>query len=60
MNPFLESPRSLVKDMSRNRRNIPPDETTRMVHSRAHPSDTYAWLRALRAIRELPEAGHGS
>jgi hypothetical protein len=60
MNPFLERPRSLVKDMSRNRPNMPPDETTRVVHSRARPSDTYAWLRALRAIRELPEAGYDS
>jgi hypothetical protein len=43
-----------VKDMNRNRHNIPRDETTRMVHSQRH-SDTYSWLRTLRQIRGLRE-----
>jgi hypothetical protein len=55
VNPFIERPRSLVKDMSRNRRNLPRDETARIVHSHAPESDASSWLRALRAIRELPE-----
>ena len=41
--------------MNRHRRNIAPDETTRMVNSHARASDTSSWLRALRAIRDLPE-----
>ena len=57
MNPFIERPRSLVKDMSRNRRNLPRDETARMVNNHAPESDASSWLRALRAIRELPEVG---
>jgi hypothetical protein len=44
-----------VKDMNRNRRNVPRDETTRAIHSQARPPDTHAWLRTLRAIRGLRE-----
>ena len=42
-----------MKDMNRNRHNIPRDETTRMVHSQCQAA-TYSWLRTLRAIRGLP------
>jgi hypothetical protein len=55
MNPFMERPRSLVKDMNRNRRNAPRDDTTRLVHGHAPRADADSWLRVLRAIRELPE-----
>ena len=55
MNPFLEGPRAAVKNMNRNRPTIPRDETTRMVHSHARQSDASSWLRALLAIRNLPE-----
>jgi hypothetical protein len=44
-----------VKDMSRNRHNVPRDETTRMVHSQACQADAYSWLRTLRHIRALVE-----
>ena len=43
-----------MKDMNRNRHNVPRDETTRMVHSQRR-SDTGAWLRTLRDIRGLRE-----
>jgi hypothetical protein len=43
-----------MKDMNRNRHNVPRDETTRMVHSHRQ-SDTYSWLRTLREIRGLRE-----
>jgi hypothetical protein len=43
-----------MKDMNRNRHNIPRDETTRMVHSQRH-ADTHSWLRTLREIRRLRE-----
>jgi hypothetical protein len=55
MNPFMERPRSLVKDMNRNRRNTPRDATTHLVHSHAPLTDRESWLRVLRAIRDLPE-----
>ena len=43
-----------MKDMNRNRHNIPRDETTRMVHGQRQ-SDTHSWLRTLREIRGLRE-----
>ena len=42
-----------MKDMNRNRHDVPRDETTRMVHRQCQ-ADRYSWLRTLRAIRGLP------
>jgi hypothetical protein len=44
-----------MKDMNRNRRSVPPDETTRIVQSQARHADTHSWLRTLRQIRALAE-----
>jgi hypothetical protein len=44
-----------VKDMNRNRHNVPRDTSTRLIHSRTEPSVSSAWLRTLRDIRNLGE-----
>ncbi|HEX2105930.1 MAG TPA: hypothetical protein VHF51_19930 [Solirubrobacteraceae bacterium] len=41
--------------MNRNRHNVPRDETTRVVCTKAPQPDTFSWLRTLREIRELRE-----
>jgi hypothetical protein len=46
-----------VKDMNRNRHNVPRDTSTRLIHSRAEPSVIHAWLRTLRDIRDVAEVG---